>query len=91
MTQTEWGDYSEFFSPKENYISNLGTWNGKDENDFKIESALIDLPILTKKTLINKFINWVDFSTGFSDLESNVKLYKSKDLNITPEQQQKGN
>ena len=90
MTQTEWGDYSEFFSPKENYISNLGTWNGKDENDFKIESALIDLPILTKKTLINKFINWVDFSTGFSDLESNVKLYKSKDLNITPEQQQKG-
>ena len=86
MTQTEWGGASVFFSPREKYISNLGAWNGRKENDFNIESALINLPTNTKQTLINKFKNWVDFSTGFSDLESNVKIYKGKDLNITPQQ-----
>lgn len=88
MKKSEWGNSEVFYSPKENYISNLGAWNGRKENDFKIESELLNLPTNTKQTLINKFKNWVDFSTGFSDLESNVKNYKTKDLNITPTQKE---
>lgn len=86
MSQSQWGSSTEFYSPKEKYISNIGVWEIRKETDFSIESALTDLPIKTKQTLINKFTDWVTYSNGFTELENNVKTYKSKDLNITPEQ-----
>jgi hypothetical protein len=65
-------DYSEFITPKDEYLSKIG-YNTKQKS---IEENLKTLPISTKITFINEFKNWVDnqnFNNTFNGtFEKNV-------------------
>jgi hypothetical protein len=64
-------DYSQFLTPKDEYLSKIG-YNNKKKS---IEENLKKLPISTKNTLINLFKNWVNqnFNNTFNGtFEKNV-------------------
>ena len=70
-------DYSEFITPKDEYLSKIG-YNTKQKS---IEENLKTLPISTKITFINAFKNWVDnqnFNNTFNGtFEKNVNTLVS--------------
>lgn len=70
-------DYSEFITPKDEYLSKIG-YNSKQKS---IEENLKSLPISTKNKFISLFKNWVDnqnFNNTFNGLfEKNVSTYVS--------------
>jgi len=75
-------NYSQFLTPKDEYLSKIG-YSNKEK---KIEESLKLLPISTKNTLISMFKNWVDnqnFNSSFNGtFEKNVSTYVSS-LNVT--------
>ena len=80
---------TDLYSPKNQYINKIGAiW--KTHTDFELEDSLTFIPAVTKQLFRQKFNNWVDRSNGFLEFESNVKLYKSADLNITNQQKNNG-
>jgi hypothetical protein len=74
-------DYSEFSTPKDEYLSKIGY----NSNKKSIEENLKALPISTKNKLISLFKNWVDnqnFNNTFNGLfEKNISTYVSS-LNV---------
>jgi hypothetical protein len=69
-------DYSEFLTPKEEYLSKVGYNTTKKS----IEENLKSLPVSTKNLLISSFKTWVDqnFNNTFNGLfEKNISTYVS--------------